>query len=402
MRGFRRVAVPLFVAGALGWPGGVPATYAQVPEDTRVVEGQIVNGTVGGGSVDGLAVVFHEEGISRHDHRRANSDADGRFMFDEIVFDTEIQYGVSVDYRGALYGTDLDLSQGSPPASITVYEATDAEGTLTVSIASILITEVDEASQRVRTLEIAKLVNATNRTYVPGPDPMGMVRFGLPSGAQGLQVSTNLLGADVLQVDVGFAITGGVPPGEHDVMYAYDFPFSASQASFARSFRYGAGSVRVLVPLEVARISSRDLEGPESVDIGSRSYQLLTASDVPRGSRISFDLLDLPRASLGDRLGRRAGQVPMEYIAPAGLLLLMTALIGLALWMRGLARPALASGTGEAVGDEVERDRIIHEIAELEDNYEVGGLSETQYRRRRQALMARMAALATRGAARPG
>jgi hypothetical protein len=371
----------------------MPVGQAQEPEGDRVVEGRVVSGTAGAGDVAGITVVWHEQSDVRHEHRQARTDSEGRFTFGGIEFDPEASYGFSVDYQGGLYGADLDLSGGSPPpVSVTVYEAMDADDLLTVTSASILLAGVDRAAQTVFALEVVRIDNPTDMTYVPGPEPMSLIRFGLPAGATNLRVDTALMRADFLQVDIGFALTASVPPGQHEVLYAYNFPYSGGHAVFTRSFPYGAGDVRVLAPYDVARLSSRELEGPEDVIIGDGAYQLLSGSEFARGSSISFDLLDLPEATVGERLGRRTEALRFEYAAPAGLGLMMAVLIVYALWRRRAARPARAAHGTEAPDEK--QTRLVSEIAELEDSFEDGALSEAQYRRRRKALTARLAALA--------
>ena len=375
-----------------GW-GGVDIANAQQPGEVRVVEGRVVNGTAGGDRVSDVAVVLHQESATRHDDLQSTTDAQGRFRFEEILYHPDTTYGVSVVYQGGLYGSDLQLSEGSPPPiSLTVYESGDSQTSLTVSSASVLFAQVDGSSQTLWALEIVRVHNDTDRTYVPGPEPMRLLRFSLPPGTRGLQVDTDLMGTDVLQVDRGFALTASVPPGEHEVMYAYQFPYTGSSDVFVKSFPYGAGSVRVLAPTGLMQLSSKLLEGPEIVTIGGRPYQLLSSTDLPRDSRISLELVGLPEASLRDRLDQRAGDVPWEYVAPAGLGLLMASLIGFALWRRSsrsVRAPALA-GVNTLKG---ERDRVIQMIAELDEAHEEDERGEGQYRRRRAALAARLAAL---------
>ena len=78
------------------------------------------------------------------------------------------------------------------------------------------------------------------------------------------------------------------------------------------------------------------------MEVGGRSLQLLSASGLPRGARITVDLVDLPRASLGQKIGARIADAPLELVAPVGLAALMAAVIALALWRgrRATAGPA--------------------------------------------------------------
>ena len=325
------------VAG--GWLLSQPGASAQTAEKTLVVEGRIVNGTAGAAAVSGLTVLFHQESAARHEHLEAVTDQSGRFRFQDIVFDAQALYGVSVSYLEALYGTDLELSEGSPtPVTVTIYDSTDDDASVDVSSVSLLLADVDGPSQTLSALEIVRLKNASDRTYVPGPEPMKLLRFGLPPGAHGLRVDTGLKGGDILQVDRGFALTASVPPGEHEVMYSYRFPYSGSEAAFTRSLLYGADSVRVLAPYEVGELSSGDLGEAEEVQIGSRSYQLLAGADKQRRETISVRLRRLPVASFTDRLQTRLREVPLEYAAMVGLATLMASLLGFGLWRRDAFR----------------------------------------------------------------
>ena len=397
-----RPSAGLLVVAAFASVLLAPVAHAQVPAAARVVEGQVVNGTAGGGVVAGLTVVLHKEGSSRHDHLEATTDDEGRFRFAEIDFDPEVTHGVSVTYGEALYGTDLDLSAGSPSSvAITVYEPVHDDAFLTVSNASVLFAQVDKASQTLWALEIMAISNDTDRTYVPGPEPMQILRFGLPPGAQGLLVDTKLMDPRVIQVERGFGLAASVPPGEHEVMYAYRFPYSGDETVFFSSMRYGAESLRVLTPHEIARLSSGRLGPTEDVVIGGRSYQLLSGSDLARGEPISLSITGLPTASLADRTRDRLADVPWKYASPAALALLMASLIALALWRRGFAVPG---GLGADVGVqsvEGERSSIVEELARLDRSFQQGAIVEEEYHRRRSTLAVRLAAASKRGPPEP-
>ena len=308
--------------------------------DAVSIQGRVANATLGGRPAPGLEVVLHREGPTLHEHDETTTDAEGRFRFDGVVYEPDLTYGVTVVYQGALYGADLDLSAGPPPAfTLAVYEATTGLDALSVSRASVLLAGVDAESQTLWALEIVEVVNDTDTTYVPGAGPMNILRFGLPPGATDLEVDTRLMGADLIQVDRGFAVTASVPPGAHEVMYAYSFPYSDVELELTRNLLYGADDLRFLASPDVAAIASDDLEGPRTVEVGGRSLQLLTASDLPRGARVTVDLLDLPRSSLGRKLAARIADAPLEMAAPVGLVALMLAVIALALW-RGRRAPA--------------------------------------------------------------
>ena len=329
----RTLAGLFALSGLTVWLSTAPAALAQQP--TLVVEGEVVNSTPGGSDVFGVTVVLHQESATVHDDLETTTDQGGRFRFEGIDFDPTVRYGVTLRYQGALYGRDVDLSaESAPPVTLTVYDSVDTEDVLISSLASVLFASFDRSTQTVSALEIARIVNTSDRTYVPGPEPMKLLRFGLPTGARDLQVDTGLPGADFIQVDLGFALAASVPPGEHEVMYTYRFPYSGTEASYTKSFIYGVEHLRALAPKGEMTLSSDMLGGAGDVVIGGQTYQLLEASDLPRGTRISLRLDGLPRPSLAQRFDRRFDDIRFEYVGPVGLGLFMVALIGLVFWRR--------------------------------------------------------------------
>ena len=61
-----RWALILLLSALVLWAGSVPAIQAQAGSVT--IEGQVVNATPDGGSVEGSVVVLHRESPSVHDH----------------------------------------------------------------------------------------------------------------------------------------------------------------------------------------------------------------------------------------------------------------------------------------------------------------------------------------------
>ena len=302
-------------------------TSAAAQQSPLSVSGQVVNGSPQTGSVVGLAVILHMQGETTYDSKTTITDNDGRFTFDGILYDPALVYGVSVRYQDTLYGTEVNLANDSP-VTIEVYDAVYEQDVIRVGSSSLLFADADRMTQTVSALEIVKVVNDSDFTFVPGSGgPMSLLRFGLPPGAEGLQVDTRLLGADIVQVDRGFAVIGSVPPGEHDIMFTYAFPYDDTETTFEKSFPFGADSLRVLSPNEVLTLASQDIGAPEPVTIGERPYQLIETSDIERGRRIEVQLSGLPRTTLADRAQNAVASARYEYIAPALLAVFLTALI---------------------------------------------------------------------------
>ena len=308
------------------------ADRAAAQQSPVTVSGRIINATTAA-AVPGLTVTLHMQTAQTQDAITAVTDAQGRFHFADIAVDPAVVYAVSARYQDALYGAQINLRDGSPPPiDIHVYDAAYDLDVIRVDSSSLLFADADRATQTIAALEIVKVVNDSDRTFVPGSQgPMSLLRFGLPPGSDDLQVDTRLLGADVVQVDRGFAVLGSVPPGAHDIMFTYTFPYDGAETTISKSFPFGANSLRVLSPQETLAIHSADIGAAHPVSIGERPYRLIEAADIRRGARISLRLTDLPRATLSDRATATLAAIPYQYAAPAILTLFLTALIIFAL-----------------------------------------------------------------------
>ena len=368
------------------------ASVVEAQEQQLVVEGQVINGTLGASSVAGLVVVLHEDTLTAHIDVETITDGAGNFRFDAVALDPMASYGVSVNYQGALYGMDVDSSTGSP-VSLTIYDATESEDIITVSASSVLFAAANKSRQTISALEIIKIVNGSDRTYVPGPEPMNLLRFGLPPGARDLQVDTALFGADYAQVDRGFALLASVPPGEHEVMFAYEFPYSGDGATFTKSFRYGAENLRILAPVGELIISGDQVGALDTVIIGERSYQLIEATDLSKGAQISLRLEGLPERSLIEGLSQQIKAVRFEYTVLVALGLLMLAVIGYVLMKRTKEERGIPVASSDESIWYQERQAVRQMIANLEQGFKAGSVNEDDYRRRRKVLEMRLASL---------
>ena len=364
----------------------------QAQQKGLVVEGLVVNGSPGAPSLAGLMVTLHQDNASLHDHLETPADDEGRFRFEAIVPDIFMVYGVSVRYQEALYGTDLDLLDGPPPSILLeIFETSNDQQIIHANSASVLFADADRETGTISVLEMVQLANDSDYTYVAGDElPMDLLRFGLPPNAISLQVDTRLLGADVVQVDRGFAVLAAVPPGNHDIMYTYEFPYGGTEHIFTKSLPFGAEGLRILSPDDVLTISGEELGTLEMVTIGSSPYQLLEQTGLDRGARVDVTLSNLPQASFPERMLYATKTVRAEILAPALLGMLMVVLTGFAIrrhrnkqYMSVEAGPKPTTAQGE-------RFTLQRMISQLEQDYENGEVAAENYHRRRRVLETRL------------
>lgn len=370
------------------------AVSLEAQMESRTVEGVVVSGTAGESDMFGQVVTLHRVTAAGFDDITTLTNDAGAFRFENIEYDPSTRYGVSVRYQDAIYGTDLDMSAGSPPTvTLTVYEATHDDSIVSAGDASLLLAAADASDRTLAALEIITLVNRSDMAYVPGTGVMELLRFGLPPEATELSLDTRLIGADFIQVDRGFALLASVPPGEHEIMFSYRFPYQGEKHTLDKSYRYGAQSLRILAPEEVVSISVEGLGEPERVMIGERRYRVLEAGELDRGGSLSLLLDGLPTPSVVDNVDNSLSAIRFQYAAPVALGVLMIALLAYgAIWKT--TRRARISPTSENYS---ERAVIFRMISDLTDTYESGDISDEEYHQRLMVLNARLTALGPHG-----
>jgi hypothetical protein len=372
----------------------VPWTLAQEPlgDGPITVTGRVVNDTGDGGPVEGLTVVFHHNTVEALGEDDALAGPGGEFAFTGITYVPGTAYGVSVIYKGALYGINLDLSVGQPePLELSVYEPIHSDEVLRAELVSVLISVVDPVTETLSVLEIVRLINDTDLAYVPGPAPMQIIRFGLPEGATGLQVDTSLLVFEVFEVDLGFGVSASVPPGAHEVLYSYQMPYSGSSRVVTRNQRYGADLLRVVVAQGVAGLANSSIGVPGEVLIGEQPFNVLEVANVPKGHELSFTLTGLAEQGLGDRVTNQFNAIRWELAGPVALAVLVAIAAAFVLWRTRRAGPSPLMASGDAPLDE--REAILEMITDLDEDRREGDISEENYRRRRSALTTSLAAI---------
>ncbi|MCH8198476.1 MAG: hypothetical protein IIA54_00185, partial [Chloroflexi bacterium] len=212
----RRAAVVAAIAWAfaLGVPGAAIAQDAAEAVITGVVEhGADLEAFDPTALLVSLDVL---EGVSPLAQLSTRPAADGTFAFTAARAPTRT-YFLSVEYQGARYSASRRADTLEDPVTLTVFDATNDPSVLRFDTYTVLVTGALGDDGIVEVLERVAVSNDSDTTLVPdfgaeGPAMLGFLRFGLPSGAYNLDVRSDLVGGEVLEVDLGFALTTPVPP----------------------------------------------------------------------------------------------------------------------------------------------------------------------------------------------
>ena len=363
------------------------ATYGQ---GTIAVDGRVVNGTAGANIPSDLTISLGViQAGSSVEARDTVADAGGTFSFGEVDSGEDFTYVIGTEYAGASYRVQVELSMLQEPVELLVYESTSSREAIHVNGHTLVVNAADSRSQQVSSLELVALENTGDRTFVPDiakDGPMSLLRFSLPEGAAALDVQSSLVGGGVLQVDVGFAMTTPVPPGIHEIIYTYRFPYNGSKKSFSHSFPFGAETFRVLVLDGVGQARGPGLELMEPFVLGDDRYVRLETHDLVAGADLEIELFGLPRPSLWQQLvDAISGEDFARLVIPGTFSLALIALLSYALVRN--RRPAMALQGALHLGP---RSDLLEAMAHMDDRFQRGEFEEEDYLRERQELKERI------------
>ena len=379
----------LMVVGLKAEPGSAQGVVS--------IKGRVINGTSGAeapGTLPVLLLATDQDGRVAATAQGLTDDTGG-FEFGELPLLDAGQYVFSVDYAGVLYGEVLSPEEISGGVEIQVFETTWDVTVVQVRRQVLVIAGVDRTEREISAIEFVLLANETDRTLLPdvsNPAMMSFLRFSLPPGSHDLDVQSNLPSREVISVGSGFAITSPVIPGRHSVEYSYLFPYQGSALSYRQPLLQGAEVYQVLVPEHLAPLRAGMLDEVEPVRIQGTVYQAWESRNIDAGQGVALELLELPEPSLPDRFQRAITSTTLwRVVLPSALGAFLAVLLLLGAF-RGRAgfRTATEALGAPAADVPLDLDRMVQEIADLDDRYERGELIDEEYQERRQGLKSRI------------
>ena len=323
------------------------------------------------------------EGITLVSQDSALPGESGAFSFTAAAVEGRT-YFFSVEYQGANYSAVRGASELSEPVVVTVFDATNDTSVLTVQSHTVIVTGAVPDDGFVDILERVMVRNDSNLTLTPdlnaqGPAMLSFLRFALPPGAYNLDVRSNITGGQVLEVDRGFALNSPVPPTApglpHQFEFVYRLDYDGPALDLSRTMRFGAESVRFVVPVDVATPSSARLTDLGATELDGRLLRLLEGQDIAPAEVLPLAVADLPRESAFDIARESAGEWYVRYVVPAVVGLTVAALLLLSL----RRRRAVAMGGAS-------REQLLAEAQALRDAYDRHTIGTAAYEGRSRVI----------------
>ncbi|MDE2840602.1 MAG: hypothetical protein OXM03_08240, partial [Chloroflexota bacterium] len=380
-------------------------TTASLAAADGVITGTVVNGTEGGSVPADVAVTlyFLRDG-NIVEQRTQVTDAAGAYRFVEVPTDAELGFVVVAAYVEVPYNTpELRFAESAvieaPP--LMVYEASQDVSVVRVITDVLIIAPGEEQSGMLAVIEVVRLANRSDRTFlatgVAGGGAMmdRVLRFALPAGAQDLTMLSGMNAENVVQIDRGFGVFMPLLPGEREVAFGYQVPYSGSSLDLIKRTVYPTDNFAILALEEHnLRLQSDQLK-VQATPIGDRRYVVGSTDSLAARAEVRVRVEGLPAPSLRVRLERLFERVRGAQASVFVLLavVLILPLLYAAYRMRGglrrkaVAAPALAPEAPDAKED------LLLEMAQLDDDYAAGSLVEDDYRRLRAEKKQRLMGL---------
>ena len=272
------------------------------------IEGKVVNGTTYGGNPEGINVrIRYLSGDGNVIELESRTGPNGEFEFPNISGNSILFYTLETIYLDVPYKIEVDPKQFGGPTELVVYDVMDSFEQLTVLDHSVVVTDADRVNQKLHILEAVKVENPGERTFfIPTntSNPMNLLRFSLPIGALDLEVESSSGGGHVIQIDLGFALTIPVPPGESEILFTYTAPYKNGIWEYRPAMIRGANTYRFMIKKGIGLLSKGAFAEQGEVNVGNEVYHLFQQENLDVGERLDINVSALPKLKFSDHLSK--------------------------------------------------------------------------------------------------
>ncbi len=357
-----------------------PSAFAIAAEPgSGVIEGQVINWTEGGSSVADqdvtLKTYLNNDEVGS---TPTKTDAEGKFKFDDLPTESDYFYEVWLDYQEAEYSEWVwfEENETSKSIEVVVYDSTTSDEAIKVATSHIVI-YVEEDSLLMK--EYFLFVNEGDRTYVGSEEVTAegekkTLRFSLPKEAIELQYTRELMECCVVSTEEGFVDTMPATPGVKEVSFSYRVKPSSGTFTFSKVVHYPITTFDFFVVQdEGIEVVSDQLTMEEPVDIEGTRFIHLSGQDLTPGITLEARLSGLPGAS---------NQGVFKWTA-VGLIVLACSFGFGYLLIRKRRQPVSTEVVASESDLEQRKQRLLLEIAQLDNDFDDGKISPEMYQRMR-------------------
>ena len=380
MKTFLRISIILTVTLVLLLPGGGVASA----QGEGTITGLVTNGTDGGTVPDGQVVTLTTyNGSTQLDKTQTNTDAVGYFTFDNLDTTDNLSYQLSTNYLNVSYLSDmLQFSNNTTDlsAELPIYETENSTDPIRVVTSHIIMYP---SGNQMDVLEYYLFLNSSDRTYVGTSSQddfpiSATLSFSLPDGAQGLQPQVGFDQSDTLPTTGGFALTTPIPPGMQEVGFSYATSLDNGSFTYQKNLNYPIDALDLLVSGTDTKVTSAQMVQNQNIQMADTTFQDFSADNLTAGQQLQ---IVLSPASSSTSPGALILIIVVVILLAGGIIYIM------------YSRRKNTQEPAPQYLSETDSDLLLRRLARLDDDHEDGIIDETEYRKERNDLKARLAEL---------
>lgn len=334
------------------------------------VSGTVINGTSGGVPPAGLEVSVVQLDSNRKEvgRKSVRTDPQGRFATDAFQHDAQARYLIATTYLDVIYSKLVEANLADEqPVEMKVFETTTDD--TVIEVASDTITVVQGKDDEMEVLQVVRVDNRSDRTFIGRPPASGekgrlTVSLPLPAGAFDVSLSDTLSAKGAEASSEGMTTSEPVLPGESSYSYAYKVRVPRSGWQLRRPILYATSRIDLLIDDRLTT-TAPGFELQERPNLGGKTYSRYRGGPFKPGDILGADV-GFPQE------GSLSGLLVGAGVSVALLLSFGAATIA----GRRRSKPATP----------MDRDELIRKIAELDAAFAEGELEETTYRSAREHM----------------
>jgi hypothetical protein len=392
----------------------LPAGYANaqvIATGTGRITGQLLDGSHKNVPLAGQAVTLQmsQDGSAR-DLATSKTNTRGTYTFTNLATDKTTSYALYISYQGAQYTSDIITlsSKSAQKVNLTVYDATLSTSNIVIIQSTVLIQTPDAKKSTFSVSELFDFKNLGLQTFVGSLDASqgkpNALFFSLPKDARSINLVQGFTGYKSIQEADGFATNAAVYPGDTAFSLSFEVPYLSSVYDFAYKALYPTVLLSFMVDPSI-HASAAALNSQGIVTAQQHPYHVFSGSKLLTNQEIHVNFEGLPHPSSS------ASPVDFKTIwLIVGFLLLLAIITTVSVLSRmrdGKDRHRKGS-KHVSKNNYVEREQshkkpasttkdrkeaLMHELLELDKEFESGKLSKTTYQERRARTKARLRTL---------
>ncbi len=291
---------------------------------------------------------------------------EGDFLFEGINVKTEDFLVLMTHYKDAHYEKNLEIAGDTETYKVEfeVYNTTDNKDNIRIASHHVMYTPQNDYA---KITEFLQVQNTGKKTYIGVPieerDFREVLHLDLPEGFEQIELSSGFVPQKVYRSKTSIIDTSSIKPGMKQFRFSYKLPVSKP---FLQRISYPTDSYSVILETKQSDMSTDDFK-PVNLKVGSKKnikVPYFKGKNLKPGQKVG-----LKYSGAGSYFNR-----PVIWIIGVGLLLLAV-VITLRFFEKDKTKL-----------DElkIKKEKLLDEIAELDDDYENNEIPEQKYRKLRE------------------